>query len=174
MLTIPNNIRTISNVYCVDNTRKYVGAIHDTDISKDILQIYIYDIDTYYRVSDIKAIGYERSHRQIEAINKHIANNKFELILSHINNGVGSIITRNVEKLDPYKDIKKFELVKFTKRLSFAPISQKVIQSHIKQEHKRAAKQKDIEAIKNALNALTIDTIGDIDISRLKHQLGLS
>lgn len=164
---------TTSVVLTIDDTRSYTAAIHDADIdTKEILPIYLYEIDTYpgplpTAINEAKGSTYRRAVARVKAINVCIKNNKYEFIMT---NADKTIRSRNAELLIPFKDIKNFELVTFTKTRTFTAVSKKIIQLRLKQEQKIIDKQIAIDAIKSAL---IIEKLSDANIKQIKALIGI-
>ncbi len=152
-----------SKILCllpIDNTKRFICAIHDKDIGNEILKIFLHPVEKYNtktpEMSSPACGWYENTLKRLNVINDHIKNNKYEFILCNDSN---VIIQNNAQLLDEYKNITYFEPVTLTKQLSLVTMSKKVFNLNYKKE--MLNKQSKIDEIKKALiiENLSIDKI---------------
>lgn len=161
----------ITCVLPVDNTKRFICAIHDKDINNDILKIFLHPINKYNNkttalASGTSAFWYAETIKRVESINAHIKNNKYEFDLCSEEN---IVIKHNAHLLEEYKDITHFELVTLTKQLSLTMVSKKLLSERLKNEQHNKYLQ-----INEITEALMSDKLNKENLKQLQTILGIT
>ncbi len=159
----------IKFVLPLDNTKRFICAIHDKNIKEEILTIYLHPVDKYNKktpqIKSSPSTWYEDNLKKLIVINDRIKNNKYNFIVCDENN---TIIHREAHLMEEYKNITNFELVTITKQITFITLSKKSLQAQLQKE--KIKKQNSLDEIKNILIS---DNINVETIKQLQSILGL-